>query len=378
MNSTVDYNVGYNRLSSGSIAATVSSGYTGINTEDTDPELTYLPSMYSGSYEGLEGKSYAQHLQGPGSMWPSVMGKSETTHQFQLPSFMNPPSFPQNGRSQMSLPQSQFGSGMTISGGLRQDQNTTVRKIDRTKTSSILSPTPLAGYTFQDANIALLSSKKQFSMNVNAPSYNPVGNNNSISETKEDEKENSQGTNIDSLVGTKLNEKTQFFHLSGKTDNETIEILRMELLRKHQINTALNDKFKILRMDEKSEEEIETENRNDNLVKMPKNYYQLFKDLTRTLNERTKELEETKSRLEAIVVGLVMNKNTTVITNGTFDAQELAHRITNKLEVLQNENESLLKMVSHSNKQSLLIEIGLLKNENNLLRQKVEKMEGKE
>lgn len=109
-------------------------------------------------------------------------------------------------------------------------------------------------------------------------------------------------------------------------------------------------------------------------VQMPQKYYQLFQDLTQTLNERTNELEETKSRLEAVVVALVMNKGTDIIENGTFDAQEMAHQITSKLSTLLAENETLQRMVSYSNKQSLLVELNLLREENESLKKSVEEL----
>lgn len=369
MNSAVDFNAGYNRLSSGSIAATVSSGYTGINTEDTDPELTYLSAMYSGHYDNLEGKSYGQHSHNASTMWPAI-NVNDNQHQFQLPSFISSPAFqPRNSPQLMSsaMPQGTFGTGMTISGGMRPDPTPNNRTMETAAPSSIISPKPLGGYNMVDSKIIPMSSKKQFSLNVHAPSYNPT------SSTLMSLEKRSNGTMQD-MKNMSLKQITPV-DIAGASENETIESLKMEILFKNQANKLLAEKFKTLKIDEKAKD---SDTRQDGLVKMPNNYYQLFRDLTRTLNERTQELEETKSRLEAIVVALVMAKNSTVTSTGSFDGQELAHRITNKMEVLQAENEALLKMVSHSNKQSLLIEIGLLKNENNLLRQKVEKASNKE
>lgn len=371
MNSAVDYSVGYNRLSSGSIAATVSSGYTGINTEDTDPELTYLSAMYSGHYDNMEGKSYGQNIQSSSSMWPAVTA-NDNQHQFQLPSFMNPPAFQSRDNSQVmnsSMTLHSFGTGMTISGGLRQQEQppNTRHPMETSASNSIVSPKPISGYSMVDSKIMPMSSKKQFSINVHAPSYNPT------SSTLMNMEKRSMGAMKDlSCMSPK---QITPGALSEASESETIESLRMEIMFKNQANTLLTEKIKSLKIDQKT---TDSDNRHDNLVKMPNNYYQLFKDLTRTLNERTQELEDTKSRLEAIVVALVMGKNSTVTSSGSFDGQELAHRITNKMEVLQAENEALLKMISHSNKQSLLIEIGLLKNENNLLRQKLEKGDAKE
>lgn len=369
MNSAVDFNVGYNRLSSGSIAATVSSGYTGINTEDTDPELTYLSAMYSGHYDNLEGKSYSQHSQNPSPMWPAIAA-NDNQHQFQLPSFMNPPTFQSRENAQgmnSSIPLGNYGTGMTISGGMRQEPAPNNRHMmEGNMSNSIISPKPLSGYAMADSKLVPMSTKKQFSLNVHAPSYNPI--NSTLMNIGK------QGMGVRKDVPGMSPKQITPVDLTDASDNETMESLRMEILFKNQANTLLTEKIKSLKIDQKC---TDSDSRHDSLVKMPNNYYQLFRDLTRTLSERTQELEETKSRLEAIVVGLVMSKGSTATTTGSFDGQELAHRITNKMEVLQAENEALLKMISYSNKQSLLIEIGLLKNENNLLRQKVEKAEGK-
>lgn len=70
-----------------------------------------------------------------------------------------------------------------------------------------------------------------------------------------------------------------------------------------------------------------------------------------------------------------MNKGSDIIENGTFDAQEMAHRLTSKLAVLLAENETLQRMVSYSNKQSLLVELKMLREENESLKKTVEELE---
>ncbi|KAF7998980.1 hypothetical protein HF325_006512 [Metschnikowia pulcherrima] len=151
-------------------------------------------------------------------------------------------------------------------------------------------------------------------------------------------------------------------------------MLKSELLFKDQVNDSLKNKLKYLSIEEEPSFP-EDESRLGEQMILPKNYMQLFKDLVRTLNERTQELKDTKSKIEAIVVGAVMTKDNLVEYYEAFDAQDIAHRITNKLSVLQSENEALLNMVSYSNKQSLLIEMGLLKNENKILRDRLGKEE---
>lgn len=151
-------------------------------------------------------------------------------------------------------------------------------------------------------------------------------------------------------------------------DEDNSEATKMELLFKEQVNKSLSGNLSELRINYDKLKASTAAAAGDSLT-MPSNFHQLFKDLTRTLNERTSELEDTKSRLEAILVGLAMNKDKTITDHGSFDAQELAHRITNKMAVLRAENEALLKMVSYSNKQSLVVELGLLRAENKSLKE---------
>lgn len=158
---------------------------------------------------------------------------------------------------------------------------------------------------------------------------------------------------------------------SMQSEDDGVEVMKMELLFKDQVNKALNSKLtelkaNYLKLKSSHEGSIDS-------ILMPSNLHHLFKDLTRTLNERTLELEDTKSRLEAMVVGSYMAKDKNITDHGSFDAQELAHRITNKMNVLHSENEALLKMISFSNKQSLSVELNLLKSENLALKEKLKK-----
>lgn len=44
-----------------------------------------------------------------------------------------------------------------------------------------------------------------------------------------------------------------------------------------------------------------------------------------------------------------------------YDVEELSHKLLYKMNQLHTENDELVKMVSMSNKSSLLVEIGMLK-----------------
>ena len=76
------------------------------------------------------------------------------------------------------------------------------------------------------------------------------------------------------------------------------------------------------------------------------------------MQEKSTELQETNQRLEAVLVANSEN----------YDVEELSHKLVHRLTQLQQENENLLKIISFGNKTNLLIEIGLLKHEIELLK----------
>lgn len=158
-------------------------------------------------------------------------------------------------------------------------------------------------------------------------------------------------------------------YLETKLDKSSIDQMKLELSVKENLIAKLTEQLNSL----KNFKSNNLSNDKTNSLKVPNNYYQLFKDLTNALNERTMELEDTKQRLESLMVSCsVTNSNTksSITVNGQFDEQELTHKIVNKLATLLSENESLLKMISYSNKLSLLVELGLLRNENENLKSK--------
>lgn len=253
-----------------------------------------------------------------------------------------------------------------------------------------LSSTPV------DSNYA---SKKRYAMNHSTTTYNPIADNRPrvtgkqqplysqyapqrnpshgsvgvSSQGAASQSSISQSNTSRSLGGLSMTSPRLLQYQTSQTttrsaDEESSEAIRMELLFKEQVNKSLSGNLSELRINYDKLKASTTTSTGDSLI-MPSNFHQLFKDLTRTLNERTSELEDTKLRLEAILVGLAMNKDKTITDHGSFDAQELAHRITNKISVLRAENEALLKMVSFSNKQSLVVELGLLRAENKSLKE---------
>lgn len=145
---------------------------------------------------------------------------------------------------------------------------------------------------------------------------------------------------------------------------QELQKTRAELVVKNQIVKNLTDQLTTLNKRKK-------DSGHDTTIKIPEDHYKLFQDLTRTLQEKTSELDQTKARLEAMVVSLTVAPKFT--REGGYDAQEMVHKLVTKLSLLQDENENLLKMVSFGNKSSLLVEIGLLRNENTRMKAKLDR-----
>ncbi|SGZ54825.1 CIC11C00000005739 [Sungouiella intermedia] len=338
-----DFTLAFDTMSSGSIAAT-SSGYNGVNTDETDPDLTFLSNLFPVGYSNVN----------------FLTRETNPLQQLFWKSDANLIRFPRlSGQSTQVQGNSDFDNtikGIKTSGGPYVGQY----PVQLTRPELFV---PMNNYTYghSAADLSVLSRKRQYLTNFTAPNYNPVVKD--FKDTTRVVQANHSDFNNENLL-----DKSPLNPSSG--GNDQVEMLRMELNFKSLINKTLSEKLNALTTNDGATPTSST-SPGDSRITMPNNYYQLFKDLTRTLNERTQELEDTKSRMEAILVGLVMNKDSSVSTHGTFDPQELAHRITTKLSILQKENETLLKMVSHGNKQSLLVELGLLKNENKLLRKKL-------
>lgn len=351
-----DFNLAFDTASSGSIAATTSSGYNGVNTDDTDPDLTFLSNLFPVNYSALSCQTRDPTL------LLSLLWQPEAAP-IRLPSLMNQTSHQFEGRSQYDN---------SIMGQLRLQSFPNLGQYPTQHAKSELYVPLLNNYTYRNANAneqSLASRKRQYLLNVHAPTYNATPNSKDIKNIGHGHPR----TNLVSYTPDNFGvDKSPLEPASGRGDQ--VEMLQTELKFKSLVNKTLNEKLKALavRDDAPATAAASPE---DNRITMPSNYYQLFKDLARTLHERTQELEETKTRMEAILVGLVINKESSASTDGTFDPQELAHRITTKLSTLQKENQTLLRMVSHGNKQSLLVELGLLRSENKLLREKLQSFE---
>lgn len=110
---------------------------------------------------------------------------------------------------------------------------------------------------------------------------------------------------------------------------------------------------------------------------VPKNQEQLYNKLVETIQVTKKELDDTKSRLEALVTAIALNPNTSSYKNGRYDEEEIAHKVISKMQILTEENEELSKMLSYGKSKEKDIEIGLLRQQNTELREKISKLESK-
>lgn len=229
-------------------------------------------------------------------------------------------------------------------------------------------------------------------MNVNAPSYVPVGS-------------NTGNYTIDSGFNQNIESKNYTYQQPQPQNNHQLQYQSMQLdnfpikLHESLVNVPKNMNFdngvsdgeydnikqyiQKLEVDlelrnlmiENLVEQISTsnsietlENSREGSIRIPTNYLQLFETLNKKYKEKNEELEQTKERLESIITAIAMNPQRSRTFNGYYDEEEISHRIISKLTVLDTENENLLKIFSSSNKSSLIVEIGLLRDENTKLK----------
>lgn len=364
--------MGFNPISSGSITATMSNGFTGASSEETDTDI-YSPLTPN----GFDAVKQRPAWTGKGKL----DSKYNTAQKLLLPSFMHPAT---------SASTSTTGSGNSIAAS-----NYSIPRLNQLNQHAAVG-TP-AEYSWGYGNARVIpdavvgthnrlssisgddvGTRKPYRMTYGTPSYSSH-----FDPTDESDQvfmpllPSTPYTSTPISTSTSANQINNNNYLAkatadGKAAGEPskVETLTLELAVQDEVNKSILKKLKALKLDKP--ETTSNKACNSSSIQMPSKYYQLFKDLTRTLNERNHELEETKTRLDAIMVGLVMEGSTNVTRDGTFDAQDLAHRITSKLCNLQSENDALRRMVSYSNKQSLLVELNLLREENAALRKTAE------
>lgn len=361
----------FNTLSSGSFGN--SSGYAGSQTEDTDPDFfPLLNDTLNGKSRQLliNASTVSASLIQALPAWTSpqsVSDKFDTAQKILMANYVSNAGFLSSlvspSVSSTNLFQNMYPMQRLLSiTGLGDQYENTINSnyIHRPRADSYVAA-PQARYKSVDGLIDL-SKKRDIRMAYNNQSYTPSF-----------EKENKEPSASISSKHSSFDGKA--LKPAKSVSSDKVQALEAELAFQTEMNKSVAEKLKNFKL---NKTQASGSNYKDSpSVQMPQKYHQLFKDLTQTLNERTSDLEDTKSRLEAIMVALVMNKGSDIIENGTFDAQEMAHRLVSKLEVLLAENESLQRMVSYSNKQSLLIELNLLREENESLKKTIKEFDKK-
>lgn len=172
-------------------------------------------------------------------------------------------------------------------------------------------------------------------------------------------------------------EQQQTLKSSGSENECTDPIeLKVKLQLKDTIIRKLQADLELARNQAKKFAGMETKN-GKHVYEIPKNHEQLYERLVEKLQSTDKELEETKARLESLATAVTLNPSQSQYKYGRYDEQEVAHKIITKLQMLTEENEEMSKMLSYGKAKEKDIEIGLLKSQNEQLRQKLEKLEAK-
>ncbi|CDK25184.1 unnamed protein product [Kuraishia capsulata CBS 1993] len=91
------------------------------------------------------------------------------------------------------------------------------------------------------------------------------------------------------------------------------------------------------------------------------------------LEEKARDAE---MRLETVLTAIALNPNPGAATRtGRYDEQEMAHKIFTKMKILTEENDEMAKMLSFGRSKQKDIQIGLLKAENEELKERLQKLE---
>lgn len=110
-------------------------------------------------------------------------------------------------------------------------------------------------------------------------------------------------------------------------------------------------------------------------TQIPKTYEEVFKRLSENNANLKAELNDTKKRLESLVLAISLNPSNASTNDGRYDELEISHKVILKLDNLVKENENLLKNLSFGKLKEYQIEINLLKLQNAKLLEKLSKYE---
>lgn len=130
---------------------------------------------------------------------------------------------------------------------------------------------------------------------------------------------------------------------------------------------------------------INSNNSNNTIHQVDPAIDQAFKNMAKSLEEKEAIINDLKTQIEAILAattsGKLSKNEKTILENATnrkIDGNEMAHRIVMKLQTLKEENETLGRMLSQGRAAQKEVELGILKRENTLLKNRVEQLENGE
>lgn len=214
----------------------------------------------------------------------------------------------------------------------------------------------------------------------NPPNYNhqqQSHNNNSITNSNINsfQNENIKPQNQFHMDSRALKPSNQFKNSMNITDPSEIETFKGKLQLKDVIINKLESELE--KMKQFQNTILKAQNDSNGNYEIPKNYEELYLKLVEKIQATESELDDTKTRLEALVTAIAMNPNPSTFKNGRYDEEEISHKIISKLKMLTEENEELSRMVSYGKSKEKDIEIALLRKQNNDLLEKVAKLEGK-
>ncbi|WEJ94461.1 muddled meiosis- protein [Yamadazyma tenuis] len=145
-----------------------------------------------------------------------------------------------------------------------------------------------------------------------------------------------------------------------------IEKLKMQLNLKTQMVSNLQKK--LTSKESKEMSEMGGKSGSKDIPITNTSFYELFKDVSTQLAAKTKECNNLKTYLESVLISLSMNGKDS-------SHEDLIHKVVNKINCLSTENEKLMQMICFSNKSNLLIEVGILRNEVQVLKEKLRKFD---
>ncbi|ODV83451.1 hypothetical protein CANARDRAFT_184368, partial [[Candida] arabinofermentans NRRL YB-2248] len=217
------------------------------------------------------------------------------------------------------------------------------------------------------------SSSSNNNNNSHSSSNNNSNNNSNSNSNSITNSNNSQTITINGLQVTRNQIPKQNLQNVSRGDTGSDD-LKVQCLLKDSIILKLEKEIKRIQLILKS---ASSKNSDPGSFEIPKNHEELYLRLTEKLESTQSDLEDTKLRLEAVLTAVTLNPLHSATKDGTYDEEEIAHKIISKMQMLTEENEEMSKMLSYGKSKEKDIEIGLLRRENQELKRKIMKLESK-